>query len=160
MDRALARDVTPRLPIGTLSKRTGCNIETIRYYEKIGLLPAPARSEGRHRMYATAHLQRLNFIRRARELGFTLDEVRALLKLADERGYSCAEARDLAAGHLAEVRAKIANLKVMERVLKDIVAQCADGTPPECPLIERLFRSTPNMTQAPRPSQREGFRIA
>jgi MerR family mercuric resistance operon transcriptional regulator len=130
----------PWLPIGALSKRTGCNIETIRWYEKVGLLPAPARTEGRHRMYGTVHLQRLSFIRRARELGFTLDEVRALLRLADRHDGSCAQARDLAVSHLADVQAKIADLKLMERVLKGMIASCADGTLPECPLIESLFQ--------------------
>src|SRR5919199_477696 len=132
----------PWLPIGALSKRTGCNIETIRWYEKVGLLPAPARTEGRHRMYGTVHLQRLSFIRRARELGFTLDEVRALLRLADRHDGSCAEARGLAVSHLADVQAKIADLKLMERVLKGMVARCADGTAPKCPLIESLVQGT------------------
>ncbi len=75
-----------RLAIGTLSKRTGCNIETIRYYERVRLLPTPARSAGGYRLYGTDHLKRLTFIRRARALGFSIDEVRTLLKLADERG--------------------------------------------------------------------------
>ncbi len=131
-------EVTPRLPIGLLSQRTGCNIETIRYYERVGLLATPTRSSGGHRMYNESHLMRLSFVRRARDLGFTLDEVRALLRLADERGRPCAEARDVAAGHLADVRAKIADLRKMERVLRDMVASCADGTLPDCPVIEAL----------------------
>jgi MerR family mercuric resistance operon transcriptional regulator len=77
---------------------------------------------------------------RARELGFSLDEIRELLRLVDERDQPCAEASAVAAAHLDDVRAKIADLKRMERVLKDVVAQCADGTRPECPLIETLFR--------------------
>jgi MerR family transcriptional regulator, mercuric resistance operon regulatory protein len=141
MDKSALHDTAPRLPIGALSKRTGCNIETIRYYEKIGLLAAPIRSEGGHRMYGTGHLMRLTFIRRARDLGFTLDEVRALLRLADERDRPCGEARDVAASHLVDVRAKIADLKKMARVLTETVARCADGTLPECPLIEVLFAS-------------------
>ena len=135
------RDTAPQLPIGLLSQRTGCNIETIRYYEKIALLAAPARSGGGHRMYGEDHLMRLGFIRRARELGFTLDEVRALLRLVDERDRPCAEVREVAAGHLADVRAKIADLKRMEGVLRTMVASCADGTLPECPVIEALFSS-------------------
>lgn len=94
------------IQIGELSRRTGCNIETIRYYERIGLLPAPARSAGRYRVYQTTDVRRLAFIRRARELGFTLDAVRALLALSDDGCAACPEARQLAAGHLAEVRAK------------------------------------------------------
>ena len=137
VDHTLVR----RFQRGELAKRTGCNLETVRYYEKIGILPAPPRTEGGHRSYDLSHERRLRFILRARELGFTLDEVRALLCLADDRNAPCAEARDLAAAHLADVRAKIADLKSMERVLKDMVAQCADGTLPECPLIEILFSS-------------------
>lgn len=72
-----------RLTIGPLSKRTGCNIETIRYYERVGLLPAPGRSPGGYRLYEDQHLKRLTFIRRARALGFSIDEVRKLLRLAD-----------------------------------------------------------------------------
>jgi MerR family mercuric resistance operon transcriptional regulator len=92
------------LQIGELSRRTGCNIETIRYYERISLLRAPARSAGRYRVYDTADVRRLAFIRRARELGFTLDDVRALLALsANDRQDTCTRVRELAAGHLAEV---------------------------------------------------------
>jgi MerR family transcriptional regulator, mercuric resistance operon regulatory protein len=124
--------------IGTLSKRTGCNVETIRYYERSRLLPAPARSQGGYRLYGIAHLKRLTFIRRARALGFSLDEVRRLLRLSDERRRPCAEARVVAAAHLSDVRAKIASLRTMERVLAETVARCAIGTGSECPLIEAL----------------------
>ena len=130
----------PRLAIGALSKRTGCHVETIRYYERIGLLPVPARSASGYRRYSLDHLKRLTFIRRARDLGFTLDEVRRLLRLADKRERSCTQVRDLAAAHLSDVQAKIKDLKVMEKVLKDMIARCADGTLPDCPLIEALFR--------------------
>ncbi len=122
-----------------LARRTGCNLETVRYYEKVGLLPAPPRTTAGYRRYDANHERRLRFVLRARELGFCLDEVRALLRLVDESDQPCSEARDLAAAHLAEVRAKIADLKRMERVLKDVVVRCADGTRPKCPLIETLF---------------------
>jgi MerR family transcriptional regulator, mercuric resistance operon regulatory protein len=122
-----------------LAKRTGCNLETVRYYEKVGLLPEPPRTTGGYRSYDATHERRLGFVLRARALGFSLDEIRALLGLVDERDQPCAEAREVAATHLADVRSKIADLKRMERVLKDMVAQCADGTLPECPLIETLF---------------------
>jgi MerR family mercuric resistance operon transcriptional regulator len=130
---------SPALQIGDLSKRTGCNIETIRYYERICLLPAPPRSAGRYRIYDNADLRRLAFIRRARELGFTLDQVRALLALSenDSQG-TCAEARELAAHHLGEVRAKIADLWAMERVLADAVKRCAASGLPSCPIIDAL----------------------
>jgi MerR family transcriptional regulator, mercuric resistance operon regulatory protein len=123
-----------------LAQRTGCNLETVRYYEKVGLLPEPPRTTSGYRSYDTSHERRLRFVLRARELGFSLDEIRELLHLVDERERPCAEARAVATTHLADVRAKIADLKRMERVLKDVVAQCGDGTLPECPLIETLFR--------------------
>lgn len=123
-----------------LARRAGCNLETIRYYEKAGLLPEPPRTQSGYRSYDATHERRLKFVLRGRELGFSLDEIRALLRLVDERDQPCAEARDLAAAHLKDMQSKIADLRRMERVLKDMVAQCADGTTPECPLIEALFR--------------------
>jgi len=132
-----------RLPIGALSKRTGCNIETIRYYEKAGILPAPARSPAGYRRYGRTDLKRLTFIRRARGLGFSIEEVRKLLKLADERKRPCAEVRVVAGAHLEDVQAKIADLRTMERVLRETVAKCASGRSPDCPLIESLSREGP-----------------
>ncbi len=130
------------LQIGELSRRTGCHIETIRYYERIGLLPAPQRSTARYRLYDTGDIKRLAFVRRARELGFTLDEVRKLLALSAKDGRSaCAEVRELAADHLAEVQAKIADLQKMERVLADAVQRCDEGSFPGCPLIDALSPS-------------------
>jgi MerR family mercuric resistance operon transcriptional regulator len=129
------------IQIGELSRRTGCNIETIRYYERVALLPAPARSAGRYRVYDTGDVRRLAFIRRSRELGFTLDAVRTLLALSTKDGSAaCAEVHQLAAGHLAEVRAKIADLRAMERVLADAVRRCATGELPGCPIIDALSR--------------------
>jgi MerR family mercuric resistance operon transcriptional regulator len=134
------RTAGPPLVIGGLSRRTGCNIETIRYYERTGLLPAPTRSPGGYRLYGTEHLKRLLFIRRARALGFSIHEVRKLLELAEHRRRPCAEARRLAATHLEDVRAKIADLRAMERVLAETVARCGEGTGRHCPLIEALDR--------------------
>ena len=122
------------ITIGELSRRTGCNIETIRYYERIGVLP-PAARRGRYRHYGAEDVERLAFVRRARELGFTLDEVRALLGLAAGGGGACAEVREIAAVHLAEVRAKLADLRAMEGVLADAVHRCDMGETPGCPLI-------------------------
>src|SRR6266446_10302321 len=125
--------------IGELSRQAGCNVETIRYYERVGLLPRPPRSAARYRLYDTTDVRRLAFVRRARELGFALDEVRALLALAVNNGEdTCAEVRQLAAGHLAEVRAKIADLRALERVLSDAVRRCDAGELPGCPLIDTL----------------------
>src|SRR6266446_2316242 len=114
--------------------------ETIRYYERVALLPAPARSSGGYRLYGTDHLKRLTFIRRARMLGFSIGEVRTLLRLADERKRPCAEVRGVADAHLKDVRAKIADLRRMERVLKTTVARCASGQRAHCPVIEALYR--------------------
>jgi MerR family mercuric resistance operon transcriptional regulator len=125
---------TGRIAIGALSKHTGTNIETIRYYERVGLLPPPARSSGGYRLYGTAHLKRLTFIRRARALGFPLAEVRKLLTLADQRRRPCAEVRVVAAAHLEDVKGKIADLRQMERVLKETVASCEAGSGSHQPL--------------------------
>lgn len=130
-----------RIAIGGLSKHTGTNIETIRYYERVGLLPTPARSLGGYRLYSPDDLKRLNFIRRARVLGFSIGEVRTLLHLADERKRPCAEVRAVAEAHLNDVRAKIADLRRMERVLKATVARCTEGGRTDCPLIVALYRN-------------------
>jgi MerR family mercuric resistance operon transcriptional regulator len=122
------------IAIGELSRRTGCNIETVRYYERVGILPTPAR-RGRYRLYGAEDVRRLAFVRRARELGFSLDDVRALLGLGEG---SCAEARELAAVHLADIRVRITDLKAMERVLADTVRRCDAGGEATCPVIEVL----------------------
>jgi MerR family mercuric resistance operon transcriptional regulator len=126
------------MAIGELSRRTGGNIETIRYYERIGLLPVPERT-GRYRRYGAADVGRLVFIRRARELGFTLNEVRALLKLSESDGETaCADVREIAASHLTAVKAKIADLRAMERTLTGAVRRCDAGQVLGCPLIATL----------------------
>ena len=129
-----------RMTRGVIAARTGVNIETVRYYERIGLLPPPPRSEGGHRIYDEDMLRRLNFIRRSRELGFTLNEVRGLLLLVDGGDYTCGEVESLTTAHLGEVRRKLADLKRLERVLREMVAGCQGGEVPECPVIEALFR--------------------
>ena len=127
--------------IGAMSERSGCKVETIRYYERIGLLPEPPRSEGGHRIYGQGHLKRLTFIRRGRELGFTLDEIRTLLGLVDGGNYTCGEVRELTLEHLREIRKKIIDLRRLEKSLATIAAQCAGGAKPECPIIDTLFDS-------------------
>lgn len=135
-----ARAAVRALHRGELAKRTGANAETVRYYEKIGLLPEPPRTEGGYRAYDVSHERRLWFILRSRQLGFTLDEIGTLLRLADDLDQPCSAARAVAATHLNDVRAKIADLRRMERVLKDMISQCADGRLAGCPLIEMLCR--------------------
>jgi MerR family mercuric resistance operon transcriptional regulator len=144
--------------IGELSRRTGCNIETIRYYERAGLIPLPPRSASRYRLYDDSDVRRLAFVRRARELGFSLDDVRALLGLAADQGEgTCIGVRQLAARHLTEVRAKIADLRAIARGLEEAIQCCDAGEVPGCPLIDalshssnRLFPRGPGQTYAPR----------
>ena len=128
------------LSIGEPSRRTGVHIETICYYERIEMLPAPPRTASGRRVHGAAEARTLTFIRRSRELGFTLDEIRTLLALSVERGQPvCGEVRELAADHLGEVRAKIADLRSMERVLADAARRCDAGETPGCPLIEAFW---------------------
>lgn len=129
------------LTIGALSRRAGVHIETIRYYERSGLMPKPPRSGGGHRLYHRDHLKRLVFIRRGRELGFSLEEIRALLGLVDGGGYTCGEVKALTERHLVDIRQKIADLRRLEKTLKEIASQCAGGSVPECPIIEGLFNA-------------------
>lgn len=130
------------LPIGELSRRTGVNIETIRYYERIKMLPVPPRTASGRRIYGPSETRILSFIRRSRELGFTLNEIRALLALSADGGQgACAEVRELAAGHLGAVRAKITDLRAMEHALADAVRRCDAGEMTGCPIIDTLSRA-------------------
>lgn len=124
--------------IGDLAKATGTKVETIRYYEGIGLLPKPARTAGNYRRYDPAHLTRLGFIRRARDLGFSLDEVRELLRLSDDRARSCGEVDAIATAHLVDVERKIADLEALRAELKGLIRQCHRGTIAECRILEAL----------------------
>ena len=130
---------TPMLGIGALSKQTGCNIETIRYYEKIHLLNAPARTEGGHRMFDHAQVKRLTFILRCRQLGFSIEEIRNLLGLVDGEDASCAEVKLVTELHLGDVRQKIHDLKNLEGVLALMVSECSGTEVPECPIIDTLY---------------------
>lgn len=124
--------------IGALGKVTGTKVETIRYYERIGLLAKPPRTRGNYRLYGEAELARLSFIRRARALGFPLDQVRALLALSSERDQDCAKIDAIARDHLAEVEQKIAALNGLRRALVALVASCQGSTVAECHIIEAL----------------------
>jgi MerR family mercuric resistance operon transcriptional regulator len=125
--------------IGKLSKITGVHIETIRYYEKIGLLSSPPRSEGGHRLYSKKHLDRLIFLRRSRELGFSIEEIRILLDLLDEGDYTCRDIKALTVQHLQDIRQKISDLRKLEKALVEISSQCDGGPSRECPIIGTLF---------------------
>jgi len=124
---------------GSLAKQTGVNIETIRYYEKIGLIPDPDRSSGGHRIYDQSHLKRLSFVRRSRELGFTLHEIRELLELVDGGDYTCAEVRDRTMFHLDDVATKIRDLQKIQRTLRTMASKCDGGLVPECPIVDALY---------------------
>lgn len=141
MRRKTSVDVPDRrFGIGVLSDHSGCKVETIRYYERIGLLPEPPRSSGGHRTYSGRHLHRLRFIRRSRTLGFTLDRIRELLGLVDGGELKCKQVRRIAGSHLEEVRAKLSDLRQMEAVLNELVDGCHGGETSDCPIIENLFQ--------------------
>jgi len=124
--------------LGELARLTGTKVETIRYYERIGVLQAPARTGANNRAYAKSDVERLSFVRRARELGVTLDQVRALLRLSDDREQSCAEVDRLAVTQLAEVDRRIADLRMLRQELSDLIGQCRHGTIADCRIIEVL----------------------
>jgi MerR family mercuric resistance operon transcriptional regulator len=126
---------------GVLSSKTGVNGETIRYYEKIKLIPEPKRSSSGYRIYDASHLNRLSFIKRCRELGFTLKEIAALLALVDGGHYTCAEIRDHTITHLKNVDDKIRDLRKMQRSLRQMVSECEGGMLPECPIVDSLLTS-------------------
>jgi MerR family transcriptional regulator, mercuric resistance operon regulatory protein len=126
------------MPIGELSRLSGVNIETIRYYERIKIIPAPPRTQSGRRVYSGTDLRVLAFIRRSRELGFSLEEIRALLRLGGPEKASCREVREIAAHHLDDIRAKIADLRRLERLLAKTIAQCSGSKMPDCPIIDIL----------------------
>jgi len=124
--------------ISQLSAQTGCKVQTIRYYEQIGLMPVPARTGGNQRRYHVRHLERLTFIRHSRELGFPLGPIRELLDLADEPDRSCAAADGIARLQLRQVESRIARLQALKRELKRMIVQCRGGKVAECRIIEVL----------------------
>ena len=129
------------LSIGEVSRQTGVNIETIRYYEQIKVLPPPPRTQGGRRVYGREEKRVLTFVRRGRELGFTLEEIRALLDLDAPGKASCAEVKEIASAHLASVRSKIADLTRLQAILATAVAQCRGNKAPICPVLDILDRS-------------------
>lgn len=136
MDGSTTAGVT--YAIGELARQIGTKVETIRWYERDGIMPAPVRTAGGHRLYTEAHRDRLAFIRHARELGFPLENVRELLRLADDPERPCAEADAIARAHLAAVRSRIARLQALEAELSRMVAACGGGRVAECHVIEVL----------------------
>jgi DNA-binding transcriptional MerR regulator len=132
------------LKIGELAERTGTSVPTIRYYEQIGLLPRASRQAGGQRVYSRDDVERLTFIRRCREFHFSIDQVRALVTIVHDPKSSCIDARDMAAEHLTAVRAKMRELKALERSLvafvKSCDTSCAGGPGPECVILNDLAK--------------------
>lgn len=128
---------------GELAKRTGCHLETIRYYENAGLMPEPARTDAGHRIYDGEEERRLRFILRARELGFTIAELRGMLSLADGKGGACRDIHAMTKSHITGIRKKISDLQKLDATLSKISKRCARGDTPECPIIDALYDSAP-----------------
>ncbi|MDR3529509.1 MAG: helix-turn-helix domain-containing protein [Rhodopila sp.] len=133
--------------IGELARAAGTNAETIRYYERIGLLPAPPRTAGNYRDYSFADVSRLAFTRRARNLGFSIEQIRALLDLADQKEQSCEAVDAIARAHLAEVTRKLVDLAALRRELEALIRQCRRGTVAECRILEALGPDAPKIRQ-------------
>ncbi|AXB78612.1 helix-turn-helix domain-containing protein [Novosphingobium sp. P6W] len=131
------------MKIGDLAKLTDTRVETIRFYEKEGLLPAPGRNSGNYRIYEEPHLNRLSFIRRSRDLGFTLDQVRKLLKLADARDAPCTEVGAITAENIAEIDRKLVDLGALRDQLVRRLDRCAGSTIAECRIIDALGPNLP-----------------
>lgn len=124
--------------IGELARTTGTKVETIRYYEREGLVPAPLRTGGNYRSYDETHLNRLSFIRRSRDLGFSIEHIRELMSLADDHDRSCSAVDAIATAHLAEIDRKVADLGALREELVKHINGCARSTIGECQIIEAL----------------------
>ncbi|WP_461434115.1 MerR family transcriptional regulator [Hoeflea alexandrii] len=125
--------------IGAMSRETTVNTETIRYYERIGIMPKPDRTDGGNRQYNHDQLKRLFFIKRCRELGFSIEEIRALLQMVDRADFTCGEVHAMTIDHLATVRKKLSDLRRLEKSLQSMAAECGKGDVPACPIIDTLF---------------------
>ena len=125
--------------IGEMSRLTRVNIETIRYYERIRIMPKPDRTEGGNRQYNHDQLKRLSFIKKCRDLGFSLDEIRALLEMVDRDDFTCGEVHGMTMSHLENIRQKLADLKRLEKTLKQMASACNKGDVPDCPVLDTLF---------------------
>jgi|SRR5882762_3117563 len=143
---AITASRAEHLPIGQLSRLSGVNIETIRYYERVKMLPSPPRTASGRRVYDSTHLRILAFVRRSRELGFSLDQIRTLIRLGGPEKASCREVRDIAVHHLDDIRAKLDDLQKLERLLAKTVARCSGKTAPDCPVLDILDIRRPNQT--------------
>ena len=132
------------MKIGKAAAASGCHIETIRYYERVGLLPHPARTAGGYRNYRLEEVDRLRFITRGRELGFSLEEIRSLLALADDPALSCRDVDQRARHHLADIQQRVRELRRIARELERTIANCAGGKRGQCAILGALRqRPTP-----------------
>ena len=144
---AITASRAEHMPIGELSRLSGVNIETIRYYERIKMVPAPPRTASGRRVYGAIELWILAFIRRSRQLGFSLDEIRALLRLGAPGMASCSKVKEIAARHLEDIRTKLSDLKKLERLLAKTVAQCSAEKAPNCPILDILDIQRPHESE-------------
>lgn len=126
------------MQIGQLAARSGTLVETVRYYERIGLLPTPDRNASGYRQYRDDHLRRLTFVRHCRDLGFSIAEIRSLLAMADDRNRSCTDVTSLARAHLIDVRKKLESLRRLERILDRLVDCCREGRVSDCRILDAL----------------------
>lgn len=138
-DTCKANRGLPYLTIGEVARRAACRVETVRYYEHAGLMPDPPRTKGGHRAYSADHMKRLTFIRRARELGFTLDQVRSLLDLAESDDFACADVKAMTLSHKQDVRRKMADLKRLDAALADLAGRCEGDRGQDCAIFDALF---------------------
>lgn len=138
------------MKIGEASAASGCHIETIRYYERSGLLPSPARTAAGYRAYSAEQVQRIRFITRGRELGFSLQEIRSLLTLAEDARLSCDEVDRVARVHLAQVESRRRQLARLARELKRVIGNCVRNQRADCAILASLQPGTARSTPAPR----------
>ncbi len=129
--------------IGQLARQASCKVETVHYYEKTGLMPEPPRTEGGHRIYSLVDIKRLNFIRRCRQIGFTIEQVKELLKFIDEPDHYCGEVKAMAMQQIDVVESKIRDLEHLRDALFEMIARCKGGnyTIDDCPIIDALYMS-------------------
>jgi MerR family mercuric resistance operon transcriptional regulator len=127
--------------IGELARIGGCSVESIRHYERLGLIPNPPRTSGGHRQYGDLHIRCTKFIRNGRHLGFSLDEVGALLRMITQQDVSCEKIREIGKAHVLSVRQRISELQQLESILDKSVRKCRGGDQPECAIVDHLFAS-------------------
>lgn len=126
------------MKISNAAAASGCHLETIRYYERVGLMPPPTRTGGGYRAYAPADVERLRFIARGRELGFSLEKIRSLLRLNDDPKLSCCDVDKIARTHLTDIRQRIDALSLIAEELEGVIAKCSGGECSECSILETL----------------------